>query len=338
MVDTHPYLQSRFDSRVFGQKVVEISGIPEDMQPPSLGFHPPHRVARSIRRYFPDVIHQHWATWSLPAVAASRLDSTPLIVDVHGYDLFLPKPNLRSYLSHLPKVVEKRAALSQATAVITHSQYMAAEVTKVFGGTVHLLRHGVDTEHFAPQNVNPTEKVIFLGRLSPEKGPHLFLEALKTIPHQKRPPARIIGDGPLMRDLRVFAQENGLSVEFAGRLDRSQLPAELSSARSMVCPSVQRGKQSEAAGIAPMEAQACGTPVIATQCGGLTESLARELGPFVSEPTVEGLADSITRMLDSDSIQMRQAVRRYAEQFLDVRVKASELGAIYDETTEQRQA
>lgn len=330
-MDTHSYLRDRFDARIFGQKVVEISGIPDDLQPPSVGYHPPHKLVRSIRHFAPHIIHQHWATWSLPAVIASRADSTPLIVDIHGYDLFLPKPNIKSYFSHLPKAIEKRTALSQATTVIVHSEYMASQVCKIFGGTVRILRHGVDTKHFAPQEVSPTEKILFFGRMSPEKGPHLFLEALKRIPRQERPPARMIGDGPLMRDLRIFAEENDLAVEFAGTLGRNQLPAELSSARAVVCPSVQRGNQFEAAGIAPMEAQACGTPVIATNCGGLTESLARELAPFISEPNVQELADSITRMLDGDSTEIRRAVRRHAETSLDLSVKASQLEVIYDE-------
>lgn len=110
------------------------------------------------------------------------------------------------------------------------------------------------------------------GRLQPLKGPQILLEALRIDAESLTPGERplrawIIGDGPsdFMAELRASAPER---VDFLGRLDSNGLADRMRDADLWAVPS-----SSETFGLVAAEAQACGTPVIATDVGGLPHAV-----------------------------------------------------------------
>jgi glycosyltransferase involved in cell wall biosynthesis len=113
------------------------------------------------------------------------------------------------------------------------------------------------------------EHVLFVGRLSQEKGAQTLLAAWQRL--QARIPLRIIGDGPDRASLEAHAKQAGLSdVRFLGQLPRDEVKAVLKEARCLVFTS----EWYETFGMTIIEAFACGVPVICGQLGAAREIVA----------------------------------------------------------------
>ncbi|MFZ4816486.1 MAG: glycosyltransferase family 4 protein, partial [Phototrophicaceae bacterium] len=107
--------------------------------------------------------------------------------------------------------------------------------------------------------------LLFVGRLSPEKGAHVLLEAWKHLPDI---PLKIIGDGPLMADAQaMLAAYPDLPIELCGRVPREGVYDALRGAYALVVPS----SCYETFGLSIIEAFAIGTPVIAAGHGAPAE-------------------------------------------------------------------
>ena len=110
------------------------------------------------------------------------------------------------------------------------------------------------------------DSVVFVGRLSPEKGPGTLLAAWKRL--DGRVPLRIVGDGPLRGELETEARQRSIAkVTFLGRLEGPRVVAEMKRARFLVFPS----EWYEGLPLSIAEAFACGVPVIASRLGSMAE-------------------------------------------------------------------
>ncbi len=120
----------------------------------------------------------------------------------------------------------------------------------------------------------------------------------------------MIGDGPDVSKVRAAAGHN---VEMMGRLSREEVRSYLRRAKAFVFAA------EEDFGIAPVEAQACGTPVIAFGRGGVTETIVDgQTGVFYSEQTAESLADAVRRfegMSISEAACRENSLRFSSEKF-----------------------
>lgn len=104
----------------------------------------------------------------------------------------------------------------------------------------------------------------FVGKFVPEKGVRTLLEAWRGIPQI---PLKMIGTGPLDAELREFAAAHKLNVHFEGMLGRQSVIERVRAAAFVVVPS----EWYEGFPLVIVEAYACGTPVLASDIGGLTE-------------------------------------------------------------------
>jgi glycosyltransferase involved in cell wall biosynthesis len=114
----------------------------------------------------------------------------------------------------------------------------------------------------------------------------------------------IIGDGPCRRELAQAAPPN---VEIRGPLPDAEVIRHYQRCRAFVFPG------EEDFGLAPLEAQACGTPVIAFNRGGAREVVHPEYGTFFDEPTAEALNEAVERQADQQCD--RAALHAFARQF-----------------------
>lgn len=183
-------------------------------------------------------------------------------------------------------------SLEQATRVACVSRAVADEVMRGFGvaaAKIELVPNGVD-ESFTPAG-NEGDYVLFTGTLEPRKGVHDLLEAWRMLP-APRPRLVLCGDaGWKMR----IAEEAG--VEVTGYVTRERLRELYRGARAFVYPS-----RYEGFGIPPLEAMACGAPVIATRTGAIPE-FAEGAALLVEPGDVRALAAALARLLGDATLR-----------------------------------
>jgi glycosyltransferase involved in cell wall biosynthesis len=146
--------------------------------------------------------------------------------------------------------------------------------------------------------------LLAVSALVPYKRLDVAIEASRL----SRTPLKIVGRGPEEARLRRQAERSGASVEFTGWLADEQIRDLYRRCQAVVMPGV------EDFGMVPVEAQACGCPVVALGEGGATESVVDgETGILVRDRSVDAFAAAVqaasTRAFDS------AAIRRHAERF-----------------------
>jgi glycosyltransferase involved in cell wall biosynthesis len=136
--------------------------------------------------------------------------------------------------------------------------------------------------------------ILFFGRLSPEKGVDLLIDAAADIGAK----LVIVGDGPKRAELEARATLRGGAVTFTGHLKGAKLWAHVEAATAVALPSVWY----EIAPKSILEAQARGKPVIATEIGGLPEMVADGATGFLAKPADrESLAAAMRKLLAMDA-------------------------------------
>lgn len=206
---------------------------------------------------------------------------------------------------------------------IANSTETAGRIARIYGRNSIVIPPPVQDRFFAAPATSAEERNTFLavGRLVPYKRFDLLIETANAL----RLPLTIVGEGQEEHRLRAMA---GPSISFRGRVPDAELPALYASAKALLFPT------HEDAGLVPVEAQACGTPVIAYGTGGARDTvLENETGIFFAEQTKESLAQALenfaTRTFDPAHIRahamqfssqgfrdkMREAVQSAWEQY-----------------------
>jgi len=162
---------------------------------------------------------------------------------------------------------------------VANSETTRRRIARYLTRDADVVHPPVEVERFAVGR--PGEHYVVLSELMPHKRIELAVRAFNAL----RRPLLIIGDGPDARRLQRLA---GPTVSFAGRLRDAEVARRLATAQALVVTAT------EEFGIAAVEAQAAGRPVIALGDGGVTESVVEgRTGVFYAEPTAEALADAV---------------------------------------------
>jgi glycosyltransferase involved in cell wall biosynthesis len=163
--------------------------------------------------------------------------------------------------------------------------------------------------------------ILFVGRLSVEKGVHTLINAARFITY----PVRIVGDGPLRRNLEADAPPN---VTFLGSIPRDRVIEEMGRARCLVLPSVWY----EGFPVTLVEAYSSGLPVIAARLGSLIELVQDGVtGLHFAPNDVKELVDAVERITSNAGFAARlgrAARERYEARFTPERI-LRDLEAIY---------
>jgi glycosyltransferase involved in cell wall biosynthesis len=190
---------------------------------------------------------------------------------------------------------------------VTVSKYIAERIERAYGRPAEVIYPPVDTEFFTPGG--PREDFyVTASRFVPYKRLDMIAAAFRGLADRK---LIVIGDGPDERKVRSAA---GPNVELVGRVSRDEVRDYLRRARAFVFAA------EEDFGIAPVEAQACGTPVIAFCKGGVTETIRGldapvPTGVFYAEQTAEALAAAVRTFEKSESAITALACRQGALRF-----------------------
>ena len=271
-----------------------------------------------------DVMHAHLPNAHALASLVGAITGTRTLATIHGRTITLT--DLEAY----------RLGTSQLITVCQYTQMHALNLG-VASAHAHMIPNGIDAEAFDASRGNfslhqylslgpESELVGFIGRLSPEKNPSLFLR-MAAIAHTQRPDLHfvLIGDGPLGAELRMLAGQLGLGavVHFAGVQD--DMRSVYDSLRLVVLTS-----DSEGMPLALIEAMACGVPTVATQIGGVPElvragmtgtlvpprdpvAAAREVLVLMNDPALRASMGQAARELIREHFTLAKGAARIIE-------------------------
>jgi glycosyltransferase involved in cell wall biosynthesis len=165
---------------------------------------------------------------------------------------------------------------------VSNSHFIARRIWKIYRRESAVIHPPVDTEFFQPAEGEREDYYLTASRLVPYKCTRLIVEAFAQLPSRR---LVVIGEGPELARLRASAPAN---VEMLGYQPRGVVRQYMQHARAFVFAAL------EDFGIAPVEAQACGTPVIAYGRGGVAESVVEgRSGVFFPEQTAASLVNAI---------------------------------------------
>ena len=252
------------------------------------------KALSSERNY--DLIHSHYWLSGKVAMPVAKELKLPL---VHTMHTMARVKNLNLAEGERPepmiRVQGETQIVAAASALTANTNAEAASLVSLYDAcpdTVHVVTPGVDLYNFTPGAgraaarkvigvAADTHVITFVGRIQPHKGPEILIRAIaETVSHspQLRPKLRvfIIGgasgvNGSEVERLKELA--NWLNIDdvisFLPPVPRNELPNWYRAADLVCVPSY-----SESFGLVALEAQACGTPVVATAVGGLRTAVA----------------------------------------------------------------
>ena len=204
---------------------------------------------------------------------------------------------------------------------IANSTETAERILRIYGRTSVVIPPPVQDRFFATPLINAEKRPTFLavGRFVPYKRFDLLIECANAL----RMPLMIVGKGQEEKRLKAMA---GPTVSFRGRVSDDELPALYASAKAVLFPAY------EDAGLVPVEAQACGTPVIAYGKGGARDTVTEgKTGIFFDEQTVESLTGAIKKF---STMQFDpEVIREHAGQFSAASFRKKILDAVRQEAS-----
>lgn len=173
---------------------------------------------------------------------------------------------------------------------IANSENTARRISKHYRREAEVIYPPVDTDYFIPDNKKKSEDFyLYVGELVPYKRVDLIGDAFNEL---KRP-LKIIGDGPQFWQLKRKANSN---IDLLGKQSDDIVKSHFQRCKALIFPA------EEDFGITPVEAQACGKPIIAYKKGGALETIVQDkTGVFFEEQTVESLIQAINKFENSDS-------------------------------------
>jgi glycosyltransferase involved in cell wall biosynthesis len=211
--------------------------------------------------------------------------------------------------------------------VIACSDYIAGGIRKLTGPLPHVvtLLNGVDTSVFKPRTIsspNNVPQILFVGRIVPQKGVHLLLEAAKILRSQNVGfTLRVVGSSgfnagdalsPYEHSVRALARDLGDLVEFLPFQPRAAIVHLYQSADVLCVPS----DWNEPFGLVVLEGMACGLPVVASRRGGIPEA-GGDTVRYFDPPDLTGLAGQLAAALQASNARnvIGSLARMRAEQF-----------------------
>lgn len=224
------------------------------------------------------------------------------------------KPFLRELVKVLGLRIQVREEWLNAHSfdrILVNSFFSRESVLRAYGLDSHVCYLGIDTDLFRPQGVKRENFVLGLGSIQPIKGLDRAISALSTIPQNKRPALLWIGNlygKAYQQEMEALATSLGVNLQVKIRVTDDELVNYLNYAIAMIYTS-----RLEPFGFAPLEANACGTPVVAIAEGGIRETITESNGFLIQNNNPVELGQAILKLIDNPDLAqtMSKQAREY---------------------------
>jgi len=297
------------------------------------------RVGRLVREERFDLVHLH----AFNALAAAPFvrggpavvftlhsDSANYLASVRGW--------ARSHPAYRLLLAYERLAIRLPDVTIAVSGRMEAYGRGIQVGRIVRIPNAVDSDFWTPSREpsNGSPRAILVPRMHvPKNGIEYAIEAMKSIARQARDARMFVtGDGPLRERLEAMAGSiGGDRVRFPGMVSPEELRELYRRADVVLIPSVTSSGTQENTSIAALEAMACGTPVVASDIGGLSEVIRTgQDGFLVPERDPHALAKATLALLTDPELarRMGEEAREHVRQEFSVRAWANRVAALYE--------
>jgi len=253
--------------------------------------------------YYPD---------GVAAAMLGRKFNKPVVITGRGTDINLFPEYALPRKQILWAAAHARYSITVSAALRNQLSSLGADCNRI-----GVLRNGVDCEFFKP---SPNRKelrdaldlqgitLLSVGNLIELKGHHIVIQALAKLPDEVN--LLIVGKGPMKTELRELVIKLGLQsrVRFDGPLTQDELVKRYAAADCLVLASSREGLPNVV-----LEAMASGTPVIATNAGGIPEIVDNSVGYLLTERSIKAITTAVMNF--KDRLPSRESVRQHAERF-----------------------
>jgi glycosyltransferase involved in cell wall biosynthesis len=297
------------------------------------------RLFHAWRTAPPDVVHAHFWMSGHAALKAARPLGIPVVQTFHALGVVKRRHQGAKDASHPDRLAAERTIMRRVQAIVATCTDEVTELAREGADLrrVSVVPCGVDLGLFTPHGaieprVRGRRRLVMLGRLVERKGIEDAMAALARIPDAELVVAggpdrgRLTAD-PEARRLLDVARQLGVAdrLDLRGRVSRDQVPPLLRSADAVLCV-----PWYEPFGIVPLEAMACGAPVIAAAVGGMLDTVDHgDTGLHVPPRDPRAIADAVCALMADRALRKRLSeggVRRAQTLYGWDRVAADTLG------------
>lgn len=198
----------------------------------------------------------------------------------------------------------QKSAVLNTQQFLANSKFTALQFKKDFNTLAPVVYYGVDTDTFHPFLDSPRDGYILsVGEMSPRKGFDFLVESLAKIPLEKRPVLRMACNNQIAEErnyIEDLAKQRCVTIEVLSDLSCEQLALEYNRVSLCAYTPVQ-----EPFGLVPLEAMACGTPVLGVAEGGVCESVIDGVTGRLTPRNTSEFASSVESML-SDPVELQR--------------------------------
>jgi glycosyltransferase involved in cell wall biosynthesis len=277
----------------------------------------------------PDLIHAHSFLWGgLAAAAIHKKWGVPFFVTEHR-NHFIERIALKKEITHCWTYQPIKEACSFSSGIIGVSS-LITETLRDYGEDqekYHTIANSVDTEFFKPTGEKRQGRTQFISvaQLEERKNLSMLLRCFQRF-LQKRPDSClvILGEGEERPKLERLAVELGIQerLSMPGKVDRATVKKALAESHAFLFSS-----NSEAFGVALIEAFAAGLPVLSTRCGGPESFMNESVGLMVPKRDEEAFFQGMITLMDSAFCE--KTIRNYAKEHFHDEAIAAKYKSLY---------
>lgn len=218
--------------------------------------------------------------------------------------------------------------------VLVNSQFSRENILRTYGVDAKVCYLGVDTKLFRDLGLTRERTVVGLGSFDPIKGIDLAVRAIALLP-EPRPTLKWIansGSEDYQHSVQDLARSIGVDLQIRQAVSDSELVTALNQASLLLCTA-----RLEPFGFAPLEANACGLPVVGIAEGGIRETIQHGLNGYLVEPEAAPIAEAIQKLLENPARAREMGTRatEHIQQHWDVESSVDRLEKNLQEVVQQ---